>query len=91
MQGLDFNWCAAPDSGLASPDAVIFLDILPELAAERGDYGSERYERLDFQKRVHSAYLKMRDERTWHFVDASKSPELVESQIDSIIQSIVKE
>ncbi|CAF1928507.1 BnaC05g21600D [Brassica napus] len=34
----------APEVGLLAPDSVLYLDISPERAAERGGYGDERYE-----------------------------------------------
>jgi hypothetical protein len=42
----------APDRGLPAPDAVLLLTLSPEAAAARGEYGEERYERVDFQKAV---------------------------------------
>lgn len=38
-QGLDLEWCKAPDAGLPAPDLTIFLDIPVDAAAERGDFG----------------------------------------------------
>ena len=43
-KGLDLSWCKAPKVGLPTPDLVLYLDINPEIAAEHGDYGEERYE-----------------------------------------------
>lgn len=34
--GMDFEWCRGPDVGLPAPDVVIFLDMSPEQAEERG-------------------------------------------------------
>lgn len=81
---MDFDWCASPDAGLPKADIVIFLDIAPEVAALRGDYGNERYERLDFQKRVYESYLKLEDE-SWFKIDASQSMDKVEADIDAVI------
>lgn len=36
----------APDRGLPAPDAVIYLHLSPEAAAQRGGYGGERYEKV---------------------------------------------
>ena len=33
--------CKAPEVGLPTPDLVLYLDITPEIVAERGDYGGE--------------------------------------------------
>jgi dTMP kinase len=30
------DWCKSPDIGLPVPDIVLFLDLAPEKAAERG-------------------------------------------------------
>ncbi|KAF3607375.1 hypothetical protein DY000_02047199 [Brassica cretica] len=43
-KGLGIEWCKAPEVGLLAPDSVLYLDISPERAAERGGYGDERYE-----------------------------------------------
>uniref|UniRef100_A0A0D6QRZ2 Thymidylate kinase n=1 Tax=Araucaria cunninghamii TaxID=56994 RepID=A0A0D6QRZ2_ARACU len=69
-KGLDLSWCKAPEVGLTAPDLVLYLDIPPEKAAERGGYGGERYELLDFQKKVAELYKALQDS-TWKIVDAS--------------------
>ena len=38
---LSFEWCKSPEIGLPAPDLVLFLDIMPEKAKERGGYGEE--------------------------------------------------
>jgi hypothetical protein len=44
-EGLDLEWCMAPERGLPAPDVVIYLSITPEAAAKRGSFGEERYEK----------------------------------------------
>jgi dTMP kinase len=58
-KGLDAAWCKACDTGLLKPDLVIYLKMTPEEAASRGDYGAERYERLDFQRVVETQFNEM--------------------------------
>ncbi|KAK6913008.1 Thymidylate kinase-like domain [Dillenia turbinata] len=61
-KGFDFEWCKAPEQGLLAPDLVKGdLDISPEKAAERGGYGGERYEQLDFQRKVSQQYKSLED------------------------------
>ncbi|KAJ6831173.1 thymidylate kinase [Iris pallida] len=79
-KGLDIEWCKAPEVGLIAPDLVLFLDVPPEKAAERGGYGTERYEQLEFQKEVAKHYNLLRDP-TWEVVDGSLPLEAVEEQI----------
>ncbi|KAK1318094.1 hypothetical protein QJS10_CPB04g01750 [Acorus calamus] len=79
-KGLDIEWCKSPERGLLAPDLVVYLDIAPEKAAERGGYGSERYEQLDFQRKVAQQYQTLRDS-AWKVIDACLSVDSVEEQI----------
>ncbi|XP_058102197.1 thymidylate kinase isoform X2 [Magnolia sinica] len=79
-KGLDIEWCKAPEMGLLAPDLVVYLDIQPEKAAERGGYGGERYEQLEFQRKVAQHYHLLRDD-TWKIVDACLPMENVEQQL----------
>lgn len=72
-KGLSLEWCQAPDLQLPQPNMVIYLDVSATRASERGNYGQERYERVDFQQRVHDSYERLFDASTWHRVDASRS------------------
>src|SRR4051794_30894704 len=49
---LSLDWAWYPEIGLLKPDLVLFLDISPEEAAKRGNYGDERYETEKMQSRV---------------------------------------
>ncbi|KAM7277687.1 hypothetical protein ACFE04_004821 [Oxalis oulophora] len=83
-KGLDIEWCKAPEIGLLAPDLVLYLDILPEKAAERGGYGDERYEKLEFQKKVAQTYKLLRDS-SWQIVDAWQSMENIEQQLKKLV------
>ncbi|GMI66135.1 ZEUS1, ARABIDOPSIS THALIANA THYMIDYLATE KINASE.1, ARABIDOPSIS THALIANA THYMIDYLATE KINASE.2 [Hibiscus trionum] len=87
-KGLDFEWCKAPEIGLIAPDLVLYLDIPPEKAAERGGYGDERYEQLEFQKKVAQHY-KLLEDCSWKIIDASGSLEDVEKQVKEIVSEYV--
>ncbi|KEH16227.1 thymidylate kinase [Medicago truncatula] len=60
-KGLDIDWCKSPENGLLAPDLVAYLDISPDKAAERGGYGDERYEKLEFQQKVAEHYKVLHD------------------------------
>ncbi|KAL5864440.1 hypothetical protein ACOSQ3_001954 [Xanthoceras sorbifolium] len=83
-KGVDVEWCKAPEIGLLAPDLVLYLDMPPEKAAERGGYGDERYERLEFQRKVAQCYQILRDS-SWKIVDASKTMEDVQKQLQEIV------
>ncbi|CAN0879725.1 Thymidylate kinase [Linum grandiflorum] len=83
-KGLDLNWCKAPEFGLPAPDLVLYLDIPPEKAAERGGYGGERYEQLEFQKKVAECYRALRDS-SWQTIDACRPIEEIEKELQGIV------
>ncbi|KAL3644025.1 dTMP kinase [Castilleja foliolosa] len=89
-KGLDVEWCKAPEVGLLDPDAVIYLDISPEKVVERGGYGGERYEKLEFQKTVAQSYKALSDS-TWKIVDGTLSIEDVEKQLRQIVMECVQQ
>ncbi|CAI8593126.1 unnamed protein product [Vicia faba] len=89
-KGLDIEWCKAPEIGLLAPDLVAYLDISPDKAAERGGYGDERYEKLEFQKKVAEHYKVLHD-ASWKVVDAWQPIEDVEKQLQEIVLACVTE
>lgn len=56
LQGFSLEWCMNPDVGLPKPDLVLFLQLHPTEAAQRGEFGAERYETSDFQKVVQQRF-----------------------------------
>jgi dTMP kinase len=47
------------DRGLTKPDCIIYLDLPVDTAAGRGEFGAERYEKADMQKRVGEQFTKV--------------------------------
>eukprot|EP00898_Chlorokybus_atmophyticus_P000517 jgi/Chlat1/1466/Chrsp12S02068 len=75
-KGLPLDWCLGADRGLPAPDLFVYLQLDPDVAARRGDYGKERYERLEFQREVANAYGRLRH-ASWKTVNADQPPEAV--------------
>jgi dTMP kinase len=97
-KGIDFEWCKECDRGLPKPDAVLFLDLAPEKAAERGQYGEERYETKEMQARVRANFARIlaedasaaEGERVWSVVDAGQTIEAVTGALESMVLAAVK-
>uniref|UniRef100_A0A3B3ZCU1 Thymidylate kinase n=1 Tax=Periophthalmus magnuspinnatus TaxID=409849 RepID=A0A3B3ZCU1_9GOBI len=81
--GFHLDWCKNPEVGLPKPDLVMFLQLNPLEAAKRGQFGEERYENSDFQKRVQTRFEELRKDTTvnWKVIDASQSVEDVHMNI----------
>ncbi|XP_005489585.2 thymidylate kinase [Ammospiza nelsoni] len=89
--GLD--WCKQPDVGLPKPDLILFLQLNPEAAAERGNFGQERYETSSFQEKVLQCFYCLMEDKSlnWKTVDASKSIEDLHREIKSIAKETMQE
>mmetsp|Transcript_8272 Transcript_8272/g.14973 ORF Transcript_8272/g.14973 Transcript_8272/m.14973 type:complete len:224 (+) Transcript_8272:63-734(+) len=60
-QGLDMDWALNSDQGLPRPDLLLFLSVSAEVAAQRGNYGAERYENVEMQTRVADQFQVLLD------------------------------
>ena len=64
---------------------------------QRGNFGEERYEKIDFQKQVREQFLKLKAEDdakgdlNWHVVNAAQSIEEVHSQIKQIVDKAMED
>lgn len=56
---LSLDWAWYPEIGLLKPDLLLFLDISPEEAAKRGNYGDERYETEKMQAHVRTLFKEL--------------------------------
>ncbi|XP_035623714.1 thymidylate kinase [Oncorhynchus keta] len=81
--GFSLDWCMNPDMGLPKPDLVMFLQLSPSEAAQRGQFGTERYETTMFQKAVQQKFeLLMKDPSVkWQVIDAARNIEDVHADI----------
>ncbi|XP_031452369.1 thymidylate kinase [Phasianus colchicus] len=87
------EWCKQPDAGLPKPDLILFLQLSPEEAAARGNFGRERYENGPFQKKVLQSFHHLMNEKTlnWKTMDASKSIEDLHREIKTVAEKTMQE
>ncbi|PVD18339.1 hypothetical protein C0Q70_20888 [Pomacea canaliculata] len=86
--GIELEWCRGPEKGLLQPDCVFYLTLNAQEAAMRGDYGTERYEQQDFQKKTASVFENLQDD-SWKVIDAGKSVEELSAKIFEQAKDIV--
>lgn len=91
---LSMHWARQPDVGLPRPDAVVFLNISPEKAQQRGGFGHEKYETKEMQQRVRILFSELMaegdEQEDAHIVDAGQSVEMVETEIWTKIEKIMQ-
>ncbi|ODV84628.1 hypothetical protein CANARDRAFT_8609 [[Candida] arabinofermentans NRRL YB-2248] len=91
-KGLDFEWCLSPDIGLPKPDLTIFLKFKnDDENMTRDGFGDERYEVVEFQKKVKVAFEKFKGIEGWNelFVDG-KGIEQVEKDVWGKVEDYIE-
>lgn len=91
---LSLDWARHPEVGLPRPDVVVFLDISPEKAAQRGGFGVEKYENSKMQKRVRELFadIKTLQQEGQDFVtiDAGDTEDEVAKRVEEVVLEVVK-
>ena len=73
---------------MPAPDVVFYLDLQPEAAQTRQEYGSERYEKTDFQHRVRDQFLSLKEE-SWRVLDASRTIDELHQEVSKITREVI--
>jgi dTMP kinase len=98
-KGLDKSWCKSGDVGLPRPDCIVFMNMPVEEATKRGQYGEERYEKIDFQRVIQQKFLELKEddrvsaggeEQEWFEVDATQSIEDIHEQIKVRVAAVIE-
>jgi len=87
--GMDMEWLEAINSKIIrEPDITIVLDMDPEESLRRVEERGEksRFEKLEYQKKVRDAYLRIAESKGYSIVDASQSREKVSEDVIRIIE-----
>lgn len=92
-KGLDMDWCLSPDKGLIRPDIIVHLDLTVDDAMKRGNFGDERYEKEEFQRKVFHEFEVLKreikgqyDGPLWISVDANQSKESLHNEIYKLLE-----
>lgn len=93
-KGMDQNWCKTCDNGLPAPDVIIYLDMPVEEAATRGQFGEERYEKIDFQMKVREQFMNLKaaddGKLSWYTIDARNTIDEIHAEIKAIAEKTIE-
>jgi dTMP kinase len=90
-KGYDLEWCKSCDLGLPAPDKVIYLSMPIEETSKRGNFGEQRYEKVEFQKKVKKIFDEQLCEPSWSILNAQRTIEELETQILQIAERTIAE
>ena len=88
---LTLDWCQQFDTNLPKPDLTIFLDGNIENLQTRPNYGSERFENIEFQTRVRGAFEQLKNQEshwTTILVDGKTSKQIQKELRPTILKLI---
>jgi len=95
---MGLEWCTSSEAGLPKPDCVIYLNLSVEDAQKRGDFGGERYEKVEFQKKVKNGFdriiateQKENKYTAWNVIDANNDRDSIHQQIVDIVDRTIKQ
>ncbi len=88
--GIDIEYIRRLNERFPKPDLVIILDVRPEVALKRiEDRRRERFERLDFLRRVREIFLSIKNNVV--VVDAERDLETVKSDVLNVVLKYLKD
>lgn len=71
--------------GMPKPSITFFLDVDPLKSSQRGDFGKEIYDNVEYQMKVRQGFLEYSKDASWITIDASQSIEDIQQTILSKI------
>ncbi|MHA1377531.1 MAG: dTMP kinase [Candidatus Helarchaeota archaeon] len=91
-QGIDLNeeWIISLNKFTIKPDLTIILDIEPELGLKRKKDCSEKFEKVEFLKKVRYNFLKRARKIGYPVFDTSKNINEVQKEIRNCVNSLLK-
>ena len=66
---------------MPKPDAVVFIDMTVEEICARAGFGEEKYESMEFQKKVAAMYKQIFDPNYWIRFAGAKAKDTLHSEI----------
>lgn len=88
-KGLDHDWCMSTEKGLLKPDVILYFKLDPSVAAQRSEYGGERFENLEFQTKVAQKFEELFDKLDDVVeIDASKSIEDIHHKVVNVVDQL---
>lgn len=84
------EWLYSPDKGLPKPDLTLFLSLPTEELARRKGWGEERYEDVEFQKKVRECFLRVLQDIPQDHLEIINVSDLSIEQVKSHIWEVIE-
>ena len=81
LRGVDPQQLKTLLGGMPEPTVTFFLDVDPKQSSQRGDFGQEIYDSVEYQTKVRNEFLKIPRDFNWITIDAAQSIEAVQANI----------
>jgi dTMP kinase len=88
---VSMEWCMKLEEDLPQPDIIFFIDITVDRLLDREGFGAERYENIEFQRKVYKNFIEIIQSECdeyyniWNLLDGNSSIEELSTQIFNIV------
>lgn len=89
-QGLDPRWILSINRNALRPDITLILDVDPALSLKRKGSRPDRFEEIEFLRRVRANFARRARRMGYPIIDASRPKEDVHRQVMSAVGPLLK-
>lgn len=86
VRGMDEAQLSNLLSGMPQASVTFFLDIDPQQSSQRGDFGREIYDTIEYQTKVRQGFFNLPKDSCWITIDATQPVEVIHKNILEKIQ-----
>ncbi len=88
-QGVDEDWILLINKKAIIPDISIILDVDPEISLKRKITLVDRYERIEFLKKVRLKFLERAKKMNYYIIDANRSIIEIHKEILNLVLNYI--
>ena len=87
---MDLEWCKSADKGLPRPDIVFYITLDESITEKREGFGSEIFEKVEFQRKVKANYELLKEEN-WTSINGKNEIAAISKEISDHVTSMAAE
>lgn len=87
--GLEMGWVQEINKHAEHPDLTIILDIAPEIGLNRKAKTNDKFESVEFLRKVRKIYLQRASTQQYPVINTDNPIEKVQEQLQKLIQSVI--
>jgi len=87
--GLEMEWVLELNKFIINPDLTIILDLEPEIGLRRKKKLTDKFENVEFLKKVREIYIQRAQSRNYSIINTDRPINIVQEELQKYIQSLL--